>query len=382
MIIHQLKRHFNRPVSYLLYAVLITYFLISGTLLNRDQLSALAVDIAIVDYADNAVSRHYIESLNSYQILTLYKTDQDDANDLLRREVVDAIMIIPKSYNPNQRGTRIGYYHLQTNVIAPAIIDLLAVNLMPEIAKYRLVKAAERYGVGDRKSALSHFDKYQKTVREQLDVAVLPIGNRNSSYREQALIVVNNARKHLLFSIFIIALCMALPLSTSLTTNAATLRRIAISPRGIGAYALSERIISYPYLLLPWLIVCASLVNTVKNTDSLLLFAGSIVIIGYFEAFKLLFNQLKSKSTASLAALLVLVVPALLGGVFFDSDLLPKNIHELSRMLPFNLLESIFYVELSTSVNTYHYNTVFAHSLILVGLIGLNSLSLKWRSND
>ncbi len=382
MIIHHLKRHFKHPLSLLLYALLLVYFLMSGTLLNRNQLSTLSVDIAVVDRAENDITKNYIAKLQKQPILSLHKTNYAEAETLLKREVVDALMIIPENYNPNQKGDRISYYHLQTNVLAPAAIDLLAVDIMPEIVKHRLVKAANRYRIGDQESALNHFNKYQETVKEQLTVRVLPIGKQDSPYREQTLIVVNSAKKQLLFSLFVIVLCLALPLSVLLTTSATTLRRIAVSSRGIAIYGFSERLVSYLYLLLPWLIVCLSLTTVLNESDGALLIAvGGVIIIAYFEAFKLLINSLKNKSTASLAALLTLIIPALLGGVFFDTDLLPAGIYALSSALPFNLMESAFYVELSTQVNGYHANVSIAYTLLACGLIALNSLSIRRRSH-
>ncbi len=353
MLIHHIKRHFNHPISYLLYGIIVIYFMMSGTLISQNEMSTLSVDIAVVDRADDDISNRYIEDLKKYDIITLYQTDYARASDLLQREVVDAVMVIPESYDPNQKDHKIDYYHLKTNVLAPATIDLLAVDLMPDIVKYRLQRAANRYQLSDGQYALERFEHYSNTIRGQLSVAVFPIGKRADQFKEQTLTIVTNVQKQLTFALFIIVLGMALPLTVTLIINNTTLHRISICNCGIAGYTIGERLVSYLYLILPWLIVCSSLVMAVDiNIDgTLLVVTGAIIIICYYEVFRLLFNVLNNKSTASLAALLALVVPALVGGVFFDSDLLPESIRAFSRALPFNTLESAFYSKIATHAN-------------------------------
>ncbi len=351
MYIHHYKRHFNSVASYLIYALLIAYFTFSGLQLSATELAALAVNVAVVDDAENAISQQYIDALRQYDIVKLQLTDAASADRLLAREIVDLIIVIPPDYDPNDADNKLGYYYLSSNVIAPATLDLLAIDLLPHIAKQRLVNAAARYQVGDAATAKTRFSDYLKTLNGNFDVAVLAIDEAAELGNERALIIVENAKNTLLFALFSIVLIAILPLALKLNDDAVIGRRIALTKDSIAKYFRNQRTVSYCYIFILWaaatLSVGSALQLTTRQIISLLL-SGYFILVFYYELLRLLMGRQNQNYLTSLLALTAIILPAIIGGVFFASDLLPAQFASVTQFLPFNLLERIFYQVLET----------------------------------
>ncbi len=350
MINHHYKRHFNHLFSYVIYCLLMIYFFINGVQLSALELSTLSVNIGIVDNADNTISQQYIEDLSQHAILKLNKTDAKQAMALLEREILDLLIVIPKDYTPNHRSEKIDYYYLKRNVVAPATLDLIAVDLMPHVIENRLIAASKLYHIGDETTARNGFRTYLDSLSDNFSVTILTVDHASQIREEQAIITLTNAKNNLLFALFSIILVAALPLSLRLKTNIETQRRLSLSKRGVVFYFLSEHLLSYIYLILLWSVAVIAIAVAIQlNTDlTLLIFAcGCLTIITYYELFRLLLNNRKQDYISSLLALFLVVLPAILGGVFFDANLLPAKLFKIASVLPFNFLEKTFYNGLS-----------------------------------
>ncbi len=350
MIFHHYKRHFNHASSYLIYGLLIVYFAVSGMQLSTLGLADLSVNIGVVDNAKSAMSEQYFNDLSRQAILTLRKTDYSEGIALLEREILDLLIVIPPNYSPDNTGQKIDYIHLKTNVIAPTALDLVAIDLMPHVIQKRLVMASKMYHVGNEGDALDGYSSYINQLSENLNVEVLTVDHASQIREEQAIITLNSAKNNLLFSLFIIVLVAVLPLSLRLKTDLETRRRLSISKRGIVGYYLNEHLTSFLYLIVLWLVAVIAVASSIQLNRALTLFiiiSGSSIIIVYYEVFRLLLNSSKQGYISSLIALLTIILPAILGGVFFDSNLLPAKLFKLVSVLPFSAIERAFYNGLS-----------------------------------
>ncbi len=350
MIIHHFKRHFNHTINYIVYALLIVYFIISGMQLSTLELSDLSVNIGVVDNAENTISKQYVEDLSNQNILNINATGYQQGLALLEREILDLLIVIPEQYTADNKGDKIGYYYLRSNVIAPAALDLLAIDLMPHVIEKRLITASKIYDVGDDNTAKTGFRSYINSLSNNFSVDVMTVGHASQIREEQAIITLNNAKNSLSFSLFFIVLVAVLPLSLHLKTDIETRRRLSLSKNGIVSYYFNEHITSYFYLFPIWSVAVIALANAIQLNRRLTLFlllSGFATLIVYYELFRLLLNKAKQGYISSLLALLIVILPAILGGVFFDSNLLPTKLFNVVRMLPFNAFESAFYNGLS-----------------------------------
>ncbi len=379
---HHFKRHFNSVFSYVIYAALIGYFIFSGFSLNATELSALAVNIAIVDQANNTVSQQYSDDLQKYQILKIQLTDDATATDLLEREIIDLKIVIPPNYDPNDNDNKLACYYLNNNVIAPAVLDLLAVDLVPHVVEQRLVDVAQRYQVGDQATAKERFASYYKTLNANFDIEVLTPQLKSKLLGERALIVIENAKKTLSFAMFIILLIIVLPLSLRLKNSSEIKRRMALNEYGLIAYAFDERRFSYPYIQVLWIVATVS-VGIAQQLAFTLIFSlivcGIMILFFYYELLRLLMRGERQNYLASLLALVAIILPAIIGGVFFASDLLPPAISAVAKYLPFNVLENFFYNGLEKGYPAMpDIIMMFAYSF-LDGLLVLANLFLEHR---
>ncbi len=373
MIAHHFKRHFNNSTSFIIYGLLIAYFLISGLQLSTIELSALTVNIGVIDNADNEISQQYIKSLSKHDILRLSKTDFKQGMSLIDREILDLLIIIPQNYSASGTADKLDYYYLKSNVIAPATLDLIAVDLMPQVIENKLIATSKLYQIGDESTAKNDFKSYISSLTDNFTVDILTIDHASQIREEQAIIILNSAKNSLLFALFIIVLVVVLPLSIRLKTDIETRRRLTLSKHGVVRYYLAEHCFSYFYLSLIWCVAVSAITHAIKLNSQLtffMLLSGSTTIILYYELFRLMLNNAKQGYISSLLALLAAILPAILGGVFFDSNLLPTRLFNLVSILPFNALESAFYGGLSLQ------GLAINHILLLLVYLGLSLVLL------
>ncbi len=143
-----------------------------------------------------------------------------------------------------------------------------------------------------------------------------------------------------------------------------------------------ERAVSLIYLLVLWSIAVISVTTALQLNQTLtlvLVVSGGILIMFYYELLRLLMTGDKQNYLTSLLALTVIILPAIIGGVFFASDLLPPAISAVAKFLPFNILENSFYHGLE--LGAISINDIFLIGLyaILGNLLLLSNLSLAKR---
>lgn len=349
MIMFQLKRQMTNPVFIVFYVLIILWIIAGSWGLLQLQLSDAAVVAAIVDYDQSVDSARFIEDVRQNDLITVVNIDQADAEKRLQKQQIDILLTIPKHCFSNDQ-TKIELSYLKSNALAPASLDLFAYALMPQIAKNRLIEATLRYNLTlNKKQITAHYDTIYQSLQDNLTLHVItpqfsPAGRDERSHKQ-----VEQLHQHLMLTLFFIIFALVMPLTLVIASYYHCYARLTISTMGMIRYMLWERLVSWLIIIIPWLVAVASASWATALSGPplwLLALVGSAVIILHYELFYLLFHSHFNPFYKPLIVLSLTIIPAIIGGVFFDQSFIPSFIRQLFSWLPYQtiriLIEAVF----------------------------------------
>ncbi|MCK8059391.1 MULTISPECIES: ABC transporter permease [unclassified Fusibacter] len=333
----------------------------------------MELSIAVIDNDESQDSRTFIDLLEENTLVRPILTSEADAVKLLKREVIEAYLVIPKDYFKPFGRQQLSLNYLTYNAVAPVLVDVIAQDLMPFIAKSRLIRATTTY-LDDSwtETALEYYTLYEEdssfSLTTQLVLVDTWLGIKGDINQKK----INYARSLIGYGLTLIILLLVLTLSGSGLTD------YGLQPRTGTIFGLnrslfiSRRVVHYTLVLLPWFFILNSIAGQIGltlNAALAILVMGVLVIVLYYELLSLFQLKFQRHIYAQLITISLVLIPALLGGAFFSIDLLSGPILELVGWLPFYHITQVFYECLTSGGLSAQHRLLIGCYVLVIGLI-------------
>lgn len=323
-------------VSYLLLVLVIGLLAYS---VFETSLFDYQIPLAVIDEDQSETSFAYLDALNHNDLFRVTSINQEEALKSIRLGTLDALLIIPKGYFDDMKNQTLRLIHSANNPTAPAFIDLLAADLMPLVAKERLVLATQRYAKNESpEDALKRYMALETTEDFHLETLVTTSHTQRLIGDDATLKTMSSGRVLWGYGLLIVLLVVTLPFAMSQWYDQAHLTRLKTIPYGLLYYTLSKRV--YHGLLMAlfsgfitWLLSIQMPISPMAK--GLLALSFWCVGTGYFEICSWLYRFARGNHNMHLFAISCLMIPAWLGGALFPIDILSNDIHMLSSLSPF-----------------------------------------------
>jgi hypothetical protein len=361
----QIKKLSQSKGFLLFYLLLLVLLVFSFRGWEKAGANDLKLSVALIDEDTSLESKAFIQSILDNDLLDTVQTSEVHAKKLLKHEVIEVYLIIPRDFFDNFGEKKLSLNYLTHNPLAPVLVDVFSQDLMPYIAKYRLKRASDFYLTEDEPSqALAYFDTFKNNETLALSTDLVLVDSWLGIHGEINQKKLNYANALMGYGLTIITLFISMTLSSSDQNDMQlNIRASSIFHLNIKLF-ISKRIIHYFLLLLPWLLICLSIhqhINlTSKATISTFVF-GLLLLIIYYEGMSLVQLTYNRYLYVQLITTSLVIIPALLGGAFFSTDILSKGLLSIIKWMPFYHMKNLFYQNLTLG----HLNTM---SMLLVAL--------------
>lgn len=380
MITFQLKRQMANPVFMLFYALIILWIIAGSWGLLQLQLSDAAVIVAVVDYDHSADSARFIDTVSQNNLISVLNIDQTNAEKRLQKQQIDIILTIPEHYFSEEQ-SKIELTYLKSNALAPASLDLFAYALMPHIAKNRLIAATERYHLTLNKSVITaHYNSVYQSLQDNLNLRVITPLSVSIESDEWSLKQVQQLHQHLLLTFFFIIFALVMPLTLLIASYPHCYARLVTSTMGMMRYMLWERLVSWLIIVVPWLVAVTSAswaTGLGGGALGQLALVGSAVIILCYELFYLLFHSRLSLFYKPLIVLSLTIVPAIIGGVFFDQSFIPALVRQLFSWQPYQTIRLLIDALFEQQIVAFGFSYLLIVLIISAVLFMINHYNLQ-----
>ena len=161
------------------FVLLSAAILLLGMSFQKDGISDYSVSIGYLDYDKSEASSEYLMKLSKKDIIDLVElSSEEEGRHRLSRSMIEGMIVIPKNFFEEILKSKIEYHYLEYGVIAPAITDLLADDLMLSVSKAKLVDATKRY-LSDEKvdQALYYYNDFLQNNSFFLDTELNAVEN-------------------------------------------------------------------------------------------------------------------------------------------------------------------------------------------------------------
>lgn len=340
-------RYFN--AFFFIFAILI---LIIGMSFSSEKISNYSVGIGYIDRDGSESSKTYIEDLKKKDILDLVELkDEKEGMDKLSHSIIEGMLIIPKGHFENILESKLDYRYLEYSVTAPALIDLLAEDLMLPVSRAKLLNATKIYLSEDwRERALHHYEYFIRENSFYLNSNLNSISNANglkSDYEAKKIEYGRNIYGYTM-AIYIFTLVLSLCLSEFKYLHVDRRKKTVH-----GLYLRSfvwQRVFDYFKLSVLWILLCAVVDNHVGfKWENLLLHIlfGLISLILYYECICFIYKLFRKSHVGNLIAIGFIMLSSIFGGAYFPTDLFPELYHVLLSWIPFYQFNALYYAGVS-----------------------------------
>ncbi len=344
MFINELKRVLKNKYFMISYAAVLILIVFFFTFLNSSKTVDNKVLVYVVDKDQSLASESYINKLKNSKLVSV--TTTGDSIDMLKKEKIDAILEIPKDFFVDFQ-KQMKFTSKSNDLIAAAIIDNLAENFISDLGRSMLKKKVkDTFGEKYVDDSLKNYDKSLLNTRFELDIehkSNNEIKGITGEYREK---LIAKSKTFFMYSIVLLSVIVIINLNVISIFGSKKMTRIKVSSKGSTRYYLSSIITSLIFISIIQtiiaLITAKMLTLTTQSTTTLLTYS-LIYVIQIYIIVLLIFSFVKKTEYAFSLSILLIVMFAILGGAFFDVDMMPKAISDIVKYTPFYSLNNLFY---------------------------------------
>ncbi len=340
------KLLYNRPFTLILLGLCLLSLLWFHLDLARAARPQPMIGLIVVDQDNTTASKAYVKDISKQPLLAVRSLPEKQAFQQLQDSRTEAVLTIPKGYFEDFGKHQLKLTYRSYSSLAPALVDLLAQNLMPTIGKEKLNKATHRYlGPEWVPIALSDYSDYLrehpttfksytqttqslKGLKSQQDLSLIQTANLSLGYGLILIIflVVRSAVQHHVFPV---------PLRARIATVPGLLPKMALAAR------LTQASLYTPL----WFLLVLSITLHLTLGLPLALYLGIfgwLILWVYHELLLWIYARGQGTYQTQLIAIGAIMGPAIMGGAFFSIDLLPKTMLPLVSWSPFYQLNLVY----------------------------------------
>lgn len=342
----EFKNFISDKISMFLFIVFLFSPIAIHLSMNNAELLDYKIAVAVIDLDKSIESNKYIESLKQNEILDIIQLENNDKiDDLLKKSLIESSITIPKNYFKDVLNSKIQVNYLNYSTIAPSLLDIFAKDLMPFMAKQRLVNVTKKYiSESFEIKALEKFEKANSDYDFNLYSKMLKIGKYEGLKVEYQAKIVELGKLLLGFFTSIISIIFSLSYAINLEVKN-TYRILTIKDFYRKKYII-QRFFNYFKLVV---LSTVSTISIVCNVGFKVNFAIPLILytvlipILFFEIFCFVYNLNISVHMSNLLNIGIILLSSIFGGAYFSIDLLPKAYHKILSFIPFYQLNSIYY---------------------------------------
>ncbi len=329
----------NKSLRYLYLLALVLIVLISLNLgQNKNQ---KLLTIAIADLSQSEQSKHYINSLKKNNMLQIVEIEKDSITKTLTKAKADCALLIPADFFTNNNA-QIKLHYLESNSYISALVDILALPLLPDIMAKHINKAAIRYEhpAELKPDYLNLINSLDDNIKIKINIDLKQLGTQS----EQSIKKREKAENKLLTIIFITIILIIYPSNSFNQRNTAAELRLNSIENG----RLKIFVSKYSALILCDALACILSVGIIGINLSLkpltifILFLYCQNILLFFRLIIKLFFDFLDTGTAAMISMLIIIISAITGGTFFDAALMGNNVQQFGNILSFGSIRLAF----------------------------------------
>lgn len=355
------------------FLILLILIFLLGRSFQTENLSDYSVSIGFIDEDESEESKAYLEKLAKKDIVDLVRLSSvKEGEQKLSGSQIEAMLIIPNGFFETILKQKIEYRYLEYSVIAPALVDLLADDLMLFVSKAKLIDATKRYlSETSVDQSLGYYHDFLKNNTFFLETKLEAFENAKGLNMEYHAKKISHGRNVLGYAmaIFIFTLVFSLCVSEFKNRHLNN-RKLSIE----GFYRRSffvQRGFDYLKISILWVILLFMVAGKIglkfQNTLFLLLFS-LICLILYYEMISFLYRLFDKSHIGNLIAIGFVMLSSIFGGAYFPTDLFPEIYDVILGWNPFYQLNEMYYACISGSFATYRFGYLFAY-LASVGFL-------------
>lgn len=370
----KLRRNHYFNAFFLLSAILIFAVAMS---FSSENLANYSVGIGYIDRDNSQDSAAYIEALKKKEILDLVEVkDEKEGMDKLSHSIMEGMLIIPKGYFANILDYKLEYRYLEYNVIAPALVDLLAEDLMLPVSRSKLLNATKIYLSEDwQDSALHHYEDLLHKNSFYLDSTLQSISNSNGLKSDYEAKKIEHGRNIYGYALVICIFTLVFSLCLSgLKHSHIEERKKTIH----GLYFRSfvwQRVFDYVKLSVLWICLCMVVdyhVGFKWENLSLHIVFGLLILFLYYEAICVIYRLFHKSHIGNLIAIGFIMLSSIFGGAYFPTDLFPKFYHFLLSWIPFYQFNTLYYAGISGKMDSMTGIYIIIYCILLFAFLFVN----------
>ncbi len=318
------------------------------------------IAIFVIDNDKSVESTQYIERLSKAELIKVVQTG--NAKNLLQRNMVNAILEIPKDFFKNFK-EKLEFTTKSYDITSPAIIDNVAEAFIADIGRYKLSqKVKYTFDESYIKKAIADYNKKQNENEFNLDIDIKTSEKYTGiigEYREKA---INKSKTFLMYSIIFLAILLVISLNMTSILKNKFINKLTLSKIGFIRYYLNNSLANLTIItsvLLPITIICAV---RIKLTLLSLLYLFLVELISIYlltQIIQLIFTLIKRDNYSFAISLFLIIISGIIGGAFFNIDMMPKALLSIAKY-------SNFY-----TINTAYYSAISGKYIILPTIISI-----------
>ncbi len=351
-------------IIYLLALVIILLIVSEFFKVNND----VKVAIAVVDLAESSSSQQYISNLSKNNLLLIKEMTMEKSEKAMANGSVDAILTIPEKHF-EKASSKLKLKYLKSKQELSALVDVLALPLMPDIMAEQISLASQRYKYpADLKADyLERIDRLGNNIEVEMIIDMQQFGTES----EKSIKLRESNESQLLIALFMTIVLVIYPSVNLIDNDSKVEKRLRALPTSNIIFFINKQAALLLYDLLPCAIIVFAISNNLKlKVEAVaILFLLCLNILLFLRLIITLCFELFEQTTAAFLSMAFLLTTAIIGGVFFDASLMPK-IAEVGSYLPFGTIKKamseLFYQGLNSQWAVYSLAIYIGVNVILL----------------
>lgn len=332
-------RYFIFCYIFVLFIMAIAFFMLSNMAIKDAK-----IPIAIIDYDKSEFSKKYIKRVEKSDLIMVVKTKEP--KKLLNKGVINAVVEIPKDFFV-KFNSKIKFTSKSDDIVSPAIVDKLFEDFVLDLGKYRLKQKITK-NMGDKyvKDALIEYDKLQSDNQFELDIENHIKGSIKGVTGEYKANLISNTKNYIMYSFIFISIIIIINLNMISILRSKYVKRISLSTVGAFKYFLISDFVSIIFVSLPIIVVnllSFILLSLSFNSFLYLCVVSLVIMLFLFFVIQLIFVSLDNDYYSFGSSMFIIMILAIVGGAFFDIDMMPKALTKTFEILPFNIISKSYY---------------------------------------
>ncbi len=344
MFIEELKRICKNKyfiISYIGFIIVLISLLLITLYIND---SGNRVSIYLIDNEKSRLSQEYISRLKESDLLSI--VEEGDEIKLLNTGKIDAILEIPDGFFTDFK-SKLKFTSKSDDLVSAAIIDTIAEKFIPDLGRYMLDQKVE-FWIGSKyvKDSIIEYDKRQQESKFELKISNVVSDNITGIKGEYKEKKIAKAKNFFMYSLIFLSILLIINLNMISIFRTKIMQRIKISKIGKTRYYLYSNAISLLLITIPVIIITIItklILNLTTSSLLSLLITTLIQVFIIYLIIQIVFFLIKRDEYAFSLSLLIIILLGIVGGAFFDIDMMPKAIVKLFNYTPFASIYRAFY---------------------------------------